>query len=107
MQTHEIQLAQQIIHHLDLALAQAVLDDTVARISHGGIQNPAAYLLATLKRAKRGEFNALSKPSPTISPPIHTSHHPAEQETFRSSDPQNVLALLNEIKNRIKLVKGR
>ena len=107
LQAHEIQLVQQIIHQLDLALAQAVLDDTAARISRGGIQNPAAYLLATLKRAKKGEFNALSKHSSTISPPISTSHHPAEQDTFRSSDPQNVLAILNEIKNRIKLVKGR
>lgn len=38
-------------------LRQEVLDDAAQRVARGGIQNPLAYLLATLRKAQEGEFN--------------------------------------------------
>ncbi|WP_148245203.1 hypothetical protein [Enterobacter asburiae] len=34
-----------------------MLNDAAQRIARGGIQNPLAYLLATLRKAQDGEFN--------------------------------------------------
>ncbi|MGL4858659.1 MAG: STY4528 family pathogenicity island replication protein [Enterobacteriaceae bacterium] len=42
---------------LSESLGQQVLDDVAERVSTGEIKNVIAYLLATLKRAKNGQFN--------------------------------------------------
>lgn len=39
-------------------LGQQVLDDVAERVGTGEIKNVIAYLLATLKRARNGQFNS-------------------------------------------------
>ncbi|MFS6933714.1 STY4528 family pathogenicity island replication protein [Klebsiella oxytoca] len=43
-------------------LGQQVLDDVAERVGTGEIKNVIAYLLATLKRARNGQFNAVAGP---------------------------------------------
>lgn len=56
--THlEKQLVLQAMQNLPPPLRQDVLNDAAQRVARGGIQNPLAYLLATLRKAQEGEFN--------------------------------------------------
>ncbi|MGE4716956.1 MULTISPECIES: hypothetical protein [Yersinia] len=54
-------------------LRQEVLDDAAQRVARGSIQNPLAYLLATLRKAQDGEFNQYRRgkaPAPVFVPPV-------------------------------------
>ncbi|EAO1326755.1 hypothetical protein KLQ09_003927 [Salmonella enterica] len=43
-----------------------MLDDAARRIARGGVQNPLAYLLATLRKAQDGEFNQYRRDKPAV-----------------------------------------
>ncbi|OUE53903.1 hypothetical protein AZ003_002810 [Citrobacter freundii] len=72
--THpEKQLVLQAMQNLPLPLRQDVLDDAAQRVARGGIQNPLAYLLATLRKAQDGEFNQYRRGKasvPEFVPPV-------------------------------------
>ena len=57
----ERRAAERAMRHLDVSLCQQVLDDCLWRIATHDICRPLAYLLATLERARRGEFNRLRR----------------------------------------------
>ena len=57
----ERRAAERAMRNLDPALCQQVLDDCLWRIATHDIRRPLAYLLATLERARRGEFNQLRR----------------------------------------------
>lgn len=57
----ERRAAERAMRELDIALSQQVLDDCLRRIATHDIRRPLAYLLATLERARRGEFNRLRR----------------------------------------------
>lgn len=59
----ERRVAERAMRDLDTALCQQVVDDCTRRIACGDIRRPLAYLLATLERARRGEFNQLRRRS--------------------------------------------
>ncbi|EEI3363932.1 hypothetical protein G3J27_003391 [Salmonella enterica] len=65
--THpEKQLVLQAMQNLPSPLRQDVLDDAAQRVARGGIQNPLAYLLATLRKAQGGEFNQYRRGKATV-----------------------------------------
>ncbi|MDY9112823.1 hypothetical protein UZ004_18300, partial [Escherichia coli] len=72
--THpEKQLVLQSMKNMPSALRQDVLDDAARRIARGGVQNPLAYLLATLRKAQDGEFNQYRRGKaavPEFVPPV-------------------------------------
>lgn len=72
--THpEKQLVLQTMLNLPPPLRQEVLDDAAQRVARGGIQNPLAYLLATLRKAQEGEFNQYRRGKaavPEFVPPV-------------------------------------
>lgn len=47
-------------------LRQDVLEDAAQRVARGGIQNPLAYLLATLRTAQEGEVNQYRRGKATV-----------------------------------------
>ncbi|GDP17657.1 hypothetical protein BvCmsOUNP023_01407 [Escherichia coli] len=57
----ERRAAERAMRNLDPALCQLVLDDCLWRIAAHDIHRPLAYLLATLEKARRGEFNQLRR----------------------------------------------
>ncbi|HDV2073557.1 TPA: helix-turn-helix domain-containing protein [Escherichia coli] len=57
----ERRAAERAMRNLDPALCQQVLDDCLWRIATHDIHRPLAYLLATLEKARRGEFNQLRR----------------------------------------------
>lgn len=57
----EQRVAERAMRNLDLPLCQQVLDECLWRIATHDIRRPLAYLLATLERARRGEFNRLRR----------------------------------------------
>ncbi|MBX4833273.1 STY4528 family pathogenicity island replication protein [Klebsiella pneumoniae] len=57
----ERRAAERAMRNLDIALCQQVLDDCLRRIAAHDIRRPLAYLLGTLERARRGEFNRLRR----------------------------------------------
>lgn len=59
--TSERRAAERAMRNLDPALCQQVLDDCLWRIAAHDIHRPLAYLLATLEKARRGEFNQLRR----------------------------------------------
>ncbi|WP_259271936.1 hypothetical protein [Klebsiella variicola] len=65
--THpEKQLVLQAMQNLPTPLRQDVLEDAAQRVARGGIQNPLAYLLATLRKAQEGEFNQYRRGKATV-----------------------------------------
>lgn len=54
------------MQNLPPPLRQEVLDDAAHRVARGGIQNPLAYLLATLRKAQDGEFNQYRRGKVTV-----------------------------------------
>jgi hypothetical protein len=57
----ERRVAERAMRDLDTQLCQQVVDDCTHRIAYGDIRRPLAYLLATLEKARRGEFNRLRR----------------------------------------------
>lgn len=47
-------------------LRQDELDDAAQRVARGGIQNPLAYLLVTLRKAQDGKFNQYRWDKPAV-----------------------------------------
>lgn len=72
--THpEKHLVLQDMQNLPPTLRQEVLDDAAQRVARDGIQNPLAYLLATLRKAQDGEFNQYRRgkaAGPEFVPPV-------------------------------------
>lgn len=69
-------------------LGQQVLDDVAERVSTGEIKNVIAYLLATLKRARNGQFNtAISSNKRVQQPQSVQSSKPIE--LAQSAIPQS------------------
>ncbi len=61
------------MQNLPSPLRRDVLDDAAQRVARGGIQNPLAYLLATLRKAQAGEFNQYRRGKaavPEFVPPV-------------------------------------
>jgi len=59
----ERRAAERALRKLDIPLGQQVLDDCLRRCATHDIRRPLAYLLATVERACRGEFNRLRRRS--------------------------------------------
>ncbi|MDH8013871.1 hypothetical protein QIH10_27410, partial [Klebsiella pneumoniae] len=57
----ERRAAERAMRNLEPALCQQVLDDCLWRIAAHDIHRPLAYLMATLEKARRGEFNQLRR----------------------------------------------
>ncbi|EAV3918211.1 helix-turn-helix domain-containing protein [Salmonella enterica] len=86
--THpEKQLVLQAMKNMPSALRQDVLDDAARRIARGGVQNPLAYLLATLRKAQDGEFNQYRRDKPAVPefvpPAVSEPEIPAEPRKKR------------------------
>jgi hypothetical protein len=86
--THpEKQLVLQAMQNLPPPLRQEVLDDAAQRVARGGIQNPLAYLLATLRKAQDGEFNQYRRGRATgaefVPPAVSEPEIPAEPRKKR------------------------
>lgn len=57
----ERRAAERALCKLDVSLGQQVLDDCLRRFATHDIHRPLAYLIATVERACRGEFNRLRR----------------------------------------------
>ncbi len=96
----ERQTLLQAMAGLNHAICQEVLNDTAARITRGGIQNPLAYLLATIRKAHGGQFNQFLREE---TPNRHT---PVEDNLTQKDTHQNNLTrkdiskIMNEIKSK-------
>lgn len=69
----EKQIVLQSMQNLSPLMCQEVLNDAAQRIARGGIHNPLAYLLATLRKAQEGEFNQYRRgkvTGPEFVPPV-------------------------------------
>ncbi|MBV4413502.1 helix-turn-helix domain-containing protein [Enterobacteriaceae bacterium YMB-R22] len=84
-------------------LGQQVLDDVAERVSSGEIKNVIAYLLATLKRARNGQFNVITGTARRKSPPIRSTENPeppsppVPQERQRAS-AEHISRMMDEIR---------
>lgn len=96
--THpEKQFVLQAMQNLPPTLRQEVLDDAAKRVARGGIQNPLAYLLATLRKAQDGEFNQYRREKavmPGFVPPVVSE--PEEPERPRKK--RDISKLVAEIR---------
>ncbi|CAI2038266.1 Uncharacterised protein [Serratia fonticola] len=93
---------------LPAPLGQQVLDEVAERIGTGEIKNVIAYLLATLKRARNGQFNSTvgaakraQQPQPkfqTVDVPVQTQ---TQGKTQRAS-AENIARVMADIRSAYK-----
>lgn len=63
--------ALRALARVERTLQQAVIDEWLVRCCDGGIEKPANYLFALIRRAGRGEFNPWAGATPTAhTPPV-------------------------------------
>ena len=79
------------------ALRQDVLDDAARRIARGGVQNPLAYLLATLRKAQDGEFNQYRRDKPAV-PEFVSPVVPEPEEPVQPRKKRDISKLVAEIR---------
>ena len=87
------------LNKLKPADRQAVLNETGARCTAGGIRKPAAYLMGLIQRALKGDFRpwaGQAEPSPITEPPPPVPLRPSRQQ----GEPASALAqaCLNELR---------
>ncbi|MBC3217027.1 STY4528 family pathogenicity island replication protein [Serratia fonticola] len=93
---------------LPAPLGQQVLDEVAERIGTGEIKNVIAYLLATLKRARNGQFNSTvgaakraQQQQPKFQPvdvPVQTQ----TQGTTQRASAENIARVMAEIRSAYK-----
>ncbi len=85
----------QAMAELPEQLRQEVLDNCSRRIAAGSIRNPLGYILATLNKAKRGEFNLLKRQKPS-----HQRRTPIRPEATGSTLADNLKYLCQHTRKR-------
>lgn len=96
--THpEKQLVLQAMKNMPSALRQDVLDDAARRVARGGVQNPLAYLLATLRKAQDGEFNQYRRDKSAVSEFVPPAV-PEPEEPAKPRKKRDISKLVAEIR---------
>jgi len=96
----ERQTLLQAMAGLNHEICQEVLNDTAARIMRGGIQNPLAYLLATIRKARGGQFNQFLREE---TPNQHTSveNNLAQKDIHQDKiTRKDISKIMNEIRSK-------
>ncbi|OMQ18961.1 STY4528 family pathogenicity island replication protein [Serratia oryzae] len=78
-------------------LGQQVLDDVAERVGTGEIKNVIAYLLATLKRARNGQFNSTASVAKRAQQPPPSQHFAGAEPAQRAVQQEHKRASVEQI----------
>lgn len=91
---------------LPAPLGQQVLDEVAERIGTGEIKNVIAYLLATLKRARNGQFNSTvgegKRGQPPKSQPLPEPVQVQSQGKNQRASAESIAQVMAEIRAAYK-----